>query len=283
MTNMDHSETFLGKLADIQDRYIYFILAIVLIVPLLHPFGLPVPITSQTIKFYNAINSLKPGDTVFYAFDASSMTWIEQGLGATVVLKHLLEIPGVKIVTATISPEGPMFWENTLNSLNPAQYGKKYGTDIVNLGFFPGVETACSTLGKDIKAATGGVDAYGNKFDTLPLMSTVNKATDFKLLIVLSYGSTCLNWMDQWQMPYGIPEYVIPLSALVASITPNIQAGQIQAIINGARGAAEYELLLKQPGLAASGMDAQSLGHIYVAILIIVGNIGFFAKKGGKK
>jgi hypothetical protein len=79
--------------------------------------------------------------------------------------------------------------------------------------------------------------------------------------------------MNQWQMPYEIEEYVIPLAGVVAEMRPYIQSGQISSIINGARGAAEYELLRSEPGRAVAGMDAQSIGHIYVALLIIIGNI----------
>jgi hypothetical protein len=61
---------------------------------------------------------------------------------------------------------------------------------------------------------------------------------------------------------------------------PYIQSDQIASIINGARGAAEYELLRSEPGRAVAGMDAQSIGHIYVALLIIVGNIAFQLTKG---
>lgn len=280
---MSDGNSLMEKLANLPEQYVYLGLAIILTVPLLSPFGLPIPITDETQKFYNAIDALQPGDTVFYAFDAGSMTWMEQGLGAKVVLKHLLMKPGVRIVGATIGAEGPMFWENALDELNPSQYGKEYGRDIVWLGFFSGTETACAALAKDMKTATGGVDAYGTSLSTLPLMSEVNSVNDCTLLVVLSYGGTWANWMNQWQMPYGIQEYVIPLAGVVAEMRPNINAGQIQSIINGSRGAAEYEILLQEPGRAAAGMDAQSLGHIYVALLILIGNIAYFGTKGGKK
>jgi len=268
------------KLADLPEQYIYMVLAVILIIPLLHPFGMPIPISWETEKFYEVIDSLEPGDTIFYAFDAGSMTWMEQGLGAEIVMKHLLMKPGIKIVGATIGAEGPMFWEQTLDKFDPSEYNKEYGTDIAWLGFFAGVETSCAALAGDLREATAGIDAYGNSLDSLDVMTDVNSADDFDLLVVLSWGGTWSNWMNQWQMPYDIDEYVIPLAGVVAEMRPYIQSGQIKSIINGARGAAEYEILMGSPGRAASGMDAQSLGHIYVAILIIIGNIASQAIKG---
>jgi hypothetical protein len=38
-------------------------------------------------------------------------------------------------------------------------------------------------------------------------------------------------------------------------------------------GAAEYEMLVGHPGLASRGMDAQSLAHIFIALLIVLGNL----------
>ena len=268
------------KLGNIPEQYIYLGLAVVLVFPLLNPIGLPIPISTQSTTFYNAIDNLEPGDVVFFAFDAGSMTWMEQGLGAEVVMEHILSKPGVKIVGATIGPEGPMFWEQTINKFDPSGYDKEYGVDIVWLGFFAGGETSSAALAKDIKEATAGVDYYGNNLDDLPLMEQVNNAEDFELLVVLSWGGTWEWWMNQWQMPYGIKEYVIPLAGVVAAMEPYIQSGQVQAIINGARGAAEYELLKKEPGRAVAGMDAQSIGHIYVALLIIVGNVGALIGRG---
>ena len=281
---MAEKKSIMDILANIPEQYVYLFLAIIIIAPLLRPIGLPIPITTETNLFYKAVDELQPGDTVFYAFDAGSMTWMEQGLGATIVLRHILMKPGVRIVGATIGAEGPMFWDTTIAKLGGySSFGKEYGKDVVWLGFFSGGETATSALGRDIRSATNGVDAYGATFETLQLMSEVNQATDFKILVVLSYGGTWSTWMNQWQMPYGIKEYVIPLAGVVADMRPNIRAGQIQSIINGARGAAEYELLLHQPGRAAAGMDAQSLGHIYVGILIIVGNLAYLTTRGGKK
>jgi hypothetical protein len=54
----------------------------------------------------------------------------------------------------------------------------------------------------------------------------------------------------------------------------------------GLTSSAEYELLLKKPGLAVAGVDAVSTSHLMVVALVILGNIAYFAtrgSKGGKK
>jgi len=271
--------TIMDKLADIPEQYIYAILAVILIVPLIKPIGLPIPITGDTIKFFDAINALEPGDTVFFAYDALSMTWMEQGLGTMIVMKHLLLKPGIRVVGASSSNQGPPFWEECMNSIGGiSSYGKEYGKDVVYLGYLAGGETMEAAIARDI-ANTVNVDSYGNPLSELDLMSEVNSVDDFALMVCLSSGWSFGGWMDQWVVPYGIGEYVIPLAGVASDIWPLMEAGLIESMIAGSRGAAEYEILLKSPGRAAAGMDAQSLGHIYVAILIIVGNVAYFATR----
>ena len=43
---------------------------------------------------------------------------------------------------------------------------------------------------------------------------------------------------------------------------------------------AEYELLLKRPGLAIAGVDAISMSHLLVIVLVIIGNVAYFLSGG---
>ena len=63
-----------------------------------------------------------------------------------------------------------------------------------------------------------------------------------------------------------------------------VESGQMTGLLGGMRGAAEYEALAGHPDLAVLGMNAQSLVHILVIVLIILGNIAFFtSRRQGKK
>jgi hypothetical protein len=51
----------------------------------------------------------------------------------------------------------------------------------------------------------------------------------------------------------------------------------------GAKGAAEYEILVRRPGEGAAAMDAQSLAHLAIVIFIVLGNLGYFlSRRRGK-
>ena len=58
----------------------------------------------------------------------------------------------------------------------------------------------------------------------------------------------------------------------------NLRAGQIKGMLCGLPGAAEYEILLNRPGKTVKLMDAQSMGHLWIIVLVILGNIAYYAK-----
>ncbi len=56
-------------------------------------------------------------------------------------------------------------------------------------------------------------------------------------------------------------------------------AGQIEGFINGLRGSAEYELMIKEPGVGVISMDQVSVTHLYAIILLVLGNIGYLVQR----
>jgi len=269
------------KLLDIPEFYVYLVLLVLLVVPLIKPFGLPIALTETSRKYFNTVESLEPGTYVWVTHDAMSMTELEIGLSSHAVLKHLFQKEGIKIVIGCIVGEGPMFFEQTLKDVGAYEkYLEGYGTKYVYLPFVAGDEAAAAALATNIEKATGGVDYYGTKFEDLPLMQEVNNAEDFEIIFCVDEpGWNSVIWMNQWAVPYNIPMYCNPLAGVSASLWPYIEAGQIQSMLVGSKGAAEYELLMKAPGRAVAGMDAQSLGHIFLLLLVLMANIVYGSKK----
>jgi hypothetical protein len=54
-------------------------------------------------------------------------------------------------------------------------------------------------------------------------------------------------------------------------------------LIAGLKGAAEYELISKQPGAGLAGMDAQSAGHMLVIAFVFLCNLGLLAGRRTSK
>jgi len=69
----------------------------------------------------------------------------------------------------------------------------------------------------------------------------------------------------------------------VPQFVPFVQSGQLDGLLAGLRGAAEYELLLQAPGRALAMMDAQSMGHLLIIAFILIGNAAYLVTKFTKK
>ena len=66
----------------------------------------------------------------------------------------------------------------------------------------------------------------------------------------------------------------------ITQVAPYVQAGQIEGILGGLPGAAECEILVQKRGQAVAAMDAQSLAHLLIIVLIAFRNIpNFFGAK----
>ena len=58
-----------------------------------------------------------------------------------------------------------------------------------------------------------------------------------------------------------------------------LQTGQLVGMTGGLPGAAEYEKLIDYFGKGREGMAPQSIAHLIIMFLIIIGNIAFIAEQ----
>lgn len=74
------------------------------------------------------------------------------------------------------------------------------------------------------------------------------------------------------------PDYDIYVGSVAVEVPGQmnlLRAGQIKGLIPGLPGGAQYEILLQRPGRAVKLMDAQSMGHLWIIVLVILGNIAY--------
>jgi hypothetical protein len=182
----------------------------------------------------------------------------------------------------TIPLGGPTIAEQVTADL-AKQYGKKYGVDYVNLGYKANYTAVLLGMGTSIETIYPS-DNRGTKLSDLPLMQRVKNYDDIDFIFVVADNGIVDNWISivnaQFEKPVG--------AGVTAVMAPKLysftESGQMTGLLGGMRGAAEYELLVNHPDLAVLGMNAQSLVHILVIVLIILGNISYFVgRKQGKQ
>ncbi len=273
---------FIEKLQDIDRRWIYLLCWIFVLFPLLFPLGLPIPIQNESKSWYNYIDKIPNGSLVIFApmYGTSGMPEL---FPMTIATMHHLWSKNVKIIVVSFWTEGPLVFNTLLTQLNPTSYGKVYGKDWINLGYIPGGETAMRAFGDDIIKTA--VKDYQNSQPTssYEMMQTIKNADDIDLIISIETGTPGLTeWLRQWNTPYGVPIVVGCIGVSAPGMMPYLQSGQLSALLPGLTSSAEYELLVNRKGLGVAGVDAVSMSHILVTILVILGNVGYFATRGRK-
>lgn len=273
---------FLERLEDLPREVLYAILLIVFIVPMLRPIGFPVPISAAVKTWYATIEGLPAGSTVMIDFGYSGGGEPELGPMAVAVFHHMFRKGGVKAITMSTSIEGTLLWDKAIAEVNPGQYGRKYGTDYIHIGYIAGTETAMAAIGKDLRATTN-TDYKGASLDQFPIMAGIKDASSFKLLICYTTGGDqSEGWVRQWYTPYKVPYLCSVLAMMVPTMLPYQKAGQIVSLTSGAQ-AGEMETLVKVPARGIKGADVITLTHFLVIAFVILGNIAYYTRKASRK
>ena len=266
------------KLGKVDRRWIFLIIGIVVLLPLLYPISLPISATATTKQAYDSIDNLKPNSKVLVSCEYGPSTKPEIHPMTTSVLRHLFR-NGHKVYIVCLWADGLFMAEEALEEVAVKEFGLTYGEDYVLLGFRPGNEAVVKGIVSDIRKLYT-IDARGTKVTEIPMMDGINKFEDFDFLFSASAGYPgTIEWVQFAVDATDIKMTTGTTSIQVNEVMPYVQAGQLQGVLAGMPGAAEYEALIGVKGIGTSGMDAQSVAHLVIVIFIIFGNIGYFIER----
>ena len=271
---------FWRRVLAIDRRWIFVLIGVGTALPLLFPVNLPVTPSPRVQAAYNAIEAVPEGSLVLMSLDYEPDIMAELQPMSIAVLRHCFR-RHLKPIILTLYPAGPRLVEMALAVASEAE-GKRNYDDYVFLGYKSGNQAVVLGLGENIKGLFPR-DFYGAATDTISLMKRANSFADFPLLINLS-GST----IADYYIRIGASRYHRPMilgatAVMATDYYPYLSSGQILGLIGGMKGAAEYERLMGIVGDGRRGMDAQSLVHLIVVILVLLGNAAHFATGGLKR
>lgn len=270
------------KIANVDRRIIYGLMIFVIALALLKPIGLAIVPSQQTIDAYNAIDKIPNGSIVWLGMEFSS-GGIPELMPAIQAIIRQGFAKDLKFVTAGMWQQAGDMAEMGFSIVEKEFPDKKYGTDWVNIGYKPGGEVFLQTLLTNADEASKGIDHRQNKLSTLPLMSQFKTLKDAVAVVIFCTGNPGEpDYIKHVTGPHNIPLIESCVSVSVPGSMPFLQSGQLTALIAGMKGAAEYEVLVKHPGPATAGMDAQSFSHGLILIFMVLGNIGYFATRNKK-
>ncbi|NPB03230.1 MAG: hypothetical protein GXO39_02300 [Thermotogae bacterium] len=253
---------------------LYAILFIALVLPFFFRPKVKMHPSPEVKAAYNFVDQLPDGCRVLFSIDYGPSSQPETHPMVIAMARHLLK-KHCKIAVMTLWRfEGIMMGNDAMNYVTK-KMGAEYGKDWVMLGFRPGITAVLTNIGTDFKSVFD-VDVQGVPIDRISWLKDVKTIKDFDLVVDFAAGSTGESWVMITGARYGVPIIIGSTAVIAPSLYPLYQSGQIEGIIGGLKGAADYEYLIKHPGMATTGMLAQTGGHLVILLFIIIGNILYF-------
>ncbi|MDE3088418.1 MAG: zinc-ribbon domain-containing protein [Chloroflexota bacterium] len=264
--------------------FIYVLLLLAVLVPV----WLPYDLTSSTFsiagtpaaEMLDTLQKIPARSTVLVAFDYDPSMAGEMDLLAKSIVQGLVK-RRVNIIAVSTLDTGPQIAQRILDDAARLVDNYTYGTNYLNV-FIPGSEAGLAQL-----AATG-LPATTDFVAKKPLAQS-SLATSVKNLrgvwvIDLAGSEEPLRmWVEQVQPRAGVRI----AAAVSAGVEPKARAyrgaGQLAAMMSGLMGAAQYEVLSNQPGLAVISVNAQTAAQLALVFVILIGNLVFWISRARGK
>jgi hypothetical protein len=266
--------------------FIYLLLLAVILVPFFVPdlgsaslrtFGTP------TAELYDAIQALPPNALVVVAFDYDPGSAGEMDLQANALVRHLMQRRARVLAISTLDT-GPQIAQRVLDAAARAVGNATYGTHYLNLGYIAGQEAGLRQMALAGLAPT--MRDYSNQqpLDKYAAFSPAQSWRNVALVVELAGSPEVLQyWMEQVQPRAGVKMAAGVSAAVEPRARAYRDAKQLTAFMGGLIGAAQYEILSNQRGLAVISVGAQSTANVALIALIVLGNLVYwFTRQRGE-
>ncbi|MHC4861144.1 MAG: hypothetical protein ACYTDY_13750, partial [Planctomycetota bacterium] len=268
-------------------RFIFLGVAICTTLPFFLPMGLPVYVTRYTQLVFDEVDKVQSADDpdakpILLALDYDPGTLAELHPMAHAVLRHIFARKG-KVIVLSFLPTGAGLAEETLRRVAGEFPDAKEGVHYAYLGFNVPAGAVMQSIGRDIRD-NYPTDTRGVKLDDMPLFEGVANYDDILIVIDLAGNNYPEYWIQNAVERFGARFAMGVTNVMAADFTPYIPQ-QAKGIITGLRGAAEYERLIVDHGYwpkvgdGARGMDPQSITHLFIIVVIALGNVGYFLSR----
>ncbi len=272
---------FLAKLQNIDRRILYVLIAVVIAVPLLmHPPRDGNVIFREVRNAHATIESVPEDKIVLMSTIWGAGTVAENAPQTEVLMRHMFE-KGVKFVVLSWDPTGNELTYQIGDRLQK-ELGKEYGVDWAHLGFrVPQLLQVIKGLSEDFHKQLGQ-DRFDTPLSEIPITRNVKNYKQIGAVTEITPTSSLEIWIAYFTMPKRVPLVYCPTAVMAAEAYPYLDSGQVSGMLNGVIGAAQYETLIAQENqrtYAAAATWALSAAHVFIILLIIVGNLGYIAAK----
>lgn len=270
------------RMSQLDRRWIFLVLAIVVVVSLMIEFPTPIRIDDEVQSVYDSIESWKAGDYMHLAIDYDPGSLAEMHPMTYAIMEQALA-KGLKVIITALSQNGPGMAEQAMLEIMDSVrilHGKEivYGEDVIFLGYKPYPAIVIMGMGQNYRLPFPS-DYYNTPLDSLPIMDGILNYDQIRGIILITGTSGIDYWIAYANGRYNAPLGVGVTGVMAADYYPYLRSGQIFGLMGGMLGAAEYEKLVGKPGPATEAMRVQVWAHMVIIAFILIGNVGYFISR----
>lgn len=271
---------FAERMLHIDRRIIFLVIGFCTLIPLLYPVGLAIKVSPEVKSVYDYIESLPEGSVFLLSLDFDPASKPELYPQAVALLHHAFR-KNLRVIAMTLWLPGTGMASEVVSRV-AREEGKVSGKDYVFLGWSPGASSVIINMGQDLYKAFP-TDYNNQPTKDLEVLKGVQSLRDVNYVISLAAGSTGI---ETWYV-FGKDKYKFELGGgctgvIAPGLYPLLRSGQLNGLIGGLRGAAEYEVLIGKKDKAVAGMDAQSATHFAIILLVILCNVFYLLIRTSK-
>lgn len=277
------------KIGGIDKRWVYVLVAVGALIPILLPMGLPVKTTPAVEQLFDRIESFEPGQVVMVSFDYGPSSAPELDPMADAVLRHCFT-KGLRAVVISLFPLGGDNQAKQSLYKVAEEFPVVEGEDYVYLGYKDGGLAVLRRMAEDISIVFPR-DTRGVEYSKIPLLQDVWNYSDIEISVSLSTGIIGEWWAILVNAQFGQPVGVGATAVSAPKYYAYLKAGQMVGLMGGMKGGAEYEVLLgnaypelkSRSNVAIKGMDVQSIVHLIIIAFILMGNLVYLFSRSERK
>jgi len=276
--------SLIEKVSNLDRRWIFLIIALAVAIPLVFPFSMPIKVSEHVQTVFDALENIPEGSTVLCSFEYGPSTMPEVHPMARAVMDYFMR-KNDKVIVMALWPDGLFMSRDILDEICEEKYNRQYGVDYINLGYKAGNEVVIKSVVESF-STTYPVDTRGGALSNYPIMHGIENLANIDFIFSFSAGYPgTVEWVQYAADPLDKPMSTGCTAVQVTEVVPFVQSGQCKGILGGLAGAAEFEhLLMKKgymdkPGAGNRGMAAQSVAHMVMVLLIIIGNVSYYMER----
>lgn len=272
------------RLLNIDRRFIYLAVAVVMVIGLAVGIRVPLPTTVGAKRTFAAVEAVPVGSAIIVAMDYPPASAPELEPMSRAALRHAFA-RDLRVLAVSFEADGVPGAQDLLQKAAAAS-GKVEGEDYVFLGFRPDITAALVGMVDSIPSVFPDVEVGGEMTPIVdvPALAGIVGLGDVALAIEMTGGKKYENWIDYANARADLPLCSGATGAIVTGLYPYLATGQLVGLLRSTRGASDYEALVRDAygGLEADAsktMGVLLLGHLLLLGLIGVANVAFLVSK----